>query len=131
MAATGAAPDTYTSLIPRISSGRHGLPAEEVERHQIARLEGAMVEATARHGFAGTTVAELVGLAGVSKTTFYQHFDSKQECFLATFDAIIGEVTARVSETYRESGDFSERLTRALSTFMEIAADEPAAASLA
>lgn len=90
-----------------------------------------MVEATARHGFAGTTVAELVGLAGVSKTTFYQHFNSKQECFLATFDAIIDEVTARVSETYREPGDFPGRLTRALSTFMEIAADEPAAAALA
>jgi len=90
-----------------------------------------MVEATARHGFAGTTVAELVGLAGVSKTTFYKHFDSKQECFLATFDAIIAEVTERVSKTFREPGDFRQRLTRALGTFMEIAADEPAAASLA
>jgi AcrR family transcriptional regulator len=131
MAPTDAAPDSTTPLFPQLSSGRHGLSAAEVERHQIARLEGAMVEATARHGFAGTTVAELVGLAGVSKTTFYRHFASKQECFLATFDAIIDEVTARVSETYREPGGFSERLTRALSTFMEIAADEPAAASLA
>lgn len=90
-----------------------------------------MVEAIARHGFAGTTVAELVGLAGVSKTTFYQHFTSKQDCFLATFDAIIDEVTKRVSETYREPGDFRQRLTRALRAFMEIAADEPAAARLA
>ncbi|MFL5898201.1 MAG: TetR/AcrR family transcriptional regulator [Solirubrobacterales bacterium] len=131
MAPTDAAPDSTRPLFPQLSSGRHGMPAAEVERHQKARLEGAMVEATARHGFAGTTVAELVGLAGVSKTTFYQHFDSKQDCFLATFDAIIDEVTARVSETYREPGDFRERLTRALSMFMEIAADEPAAASLA
>jgi AcrR family transcriptional regulator len=131
MAPTDAAPDSTSPLFPQLSSGRHGLSAAEVERHQMARLEGAMVEATARHGFAGTTVAELVGLAGVSKTTFYKHFDSKQECFLATFDAIIDEVTARVSETYREPGDFRERLTRALRMFMEIAADEPAAASLA
>src|SRR4051812_10411273 len=131
MSPTDAAPDSIKPLFPRLSSGRHGMPAAEVERHQVARLEGAMVEATARHGFAGTTIAELVGLAGVSKTTFYQHFDSKQECFLATFDAIIDEVTKRVSETYREPGDFRERLTRALSAFMEIAADEPAAASLA
>ena len=41
-----------------------------------------MVEAVARHGYAGTTLRELVRLAGVSKTTFYEHFDSKQECFL-------------------------------------------------
>src|SRR4051812_4322197 len=131
MAPTDAVPDSTRPLFPQLSSGRHGMPAAEVERHQVARLEGAMVEATARHGFAATTVSELVGLAGVSKTTFYQHFDSKQECFLATFDAIIDEVTARVSETYREPGDLRQRLTRALSTFMEIAADEPAAASLA
>jgi AcrR family transcriptional regulator len=55
----------------------------------MARLEGAMVEAVARHGFAGTTLRELVGLAGVSKSTFYQHFESKEDCFLATFDQII------------------------------------------
>lgn len=90
-----------------------------------------MVEATAQHGFAGTTVSELVSLAGVSKTTFYQHFDSKQACFLATFDAIIEVVTERVSTAFGEPGDFRQRLTHALSVFMEIAAAEPAAASLA
>ena len=55
-----------------------------------------MVEAVARHGYAGTTLRELVRLAGVSKTTFYEHFESKQECFLATFDEIITQVTERV-----------------------------------
>lgn len=130
MAPTDAASNSIEPLFPGLSSGRHGMPPAEVERHQIARLEGAMVEAMARHGFAGTTVAELVGLAGVSKTTFYQHFDSKQDCFLATFDAIIDEVTKRVTETFREPGEFRERLTRALRAFMQIAAEEPAAASL-
>jgi AcrR family transcriptional regulator len=130
MTPTDATSDSIRPLFPRLGSGRHGLAPAEVERHQIARLEGAMVEATSRHGFSGTTVAELVGLAGVSKSTFYQHFDSKQDCFLATFDAIIDEVTKRVTETFREPGDFRERLTRALKTFTEIAADEPAAASL-
>lgn len=90
-----------------------------------------MVEAIARHGFAETTVAELVALAGVSKSTFYRHFDSKEECFLATFDAIIAEVTTRVAQVFGEPGDFRERLTKALTVFMEIAADQPAAASVA
>jgi AcrR family transcriptional regulator len=125
-----AARNPVGPLFPQLSSGRHGLPAAEVKRHQKGRLQAAMVEATARHGFPGTTVAELVTLAGVSKTTFYQHFDSKEDCFLATFDTIIAEVTGRVSETFREPGDFRRRLTRALGTFIEIAAAEPAAASL-
>lgn len=117
-------------LFAQLSSGRHRLPPDEVARHQKARLEGAMVEAVDRHGFAGTTLKELVTLAGVSKTTFYQHFDSKQACFLATFDTIIAEVVRRVGDTFREPGDFRARLTAALATFMEIAAAEPAAASL-
>lgn len=129
--ATDAAPNLTKALFPQLSRGRHGMPAAKVERHQIGRLEGAMVEATARHGFAGTTVSELVGLAGVSKTTFYQHFESKQACFLATFDAIFESVTEQVSAAFAEPGDFRQRLTRALTVFMEIAAAEPAAASLA
>lgn len=130
MAPTDSAPKPTRPLFPQLSSGRHRLPPAEVARHQKARLEGAMVEAVARHGFAGTTLNELVTLAGVSKTTFYQHFDSKQACFLAAFDSIVTEVAERVGATFREPGDFRERLTAALTTFMEIAAAEPAAAAL-
>jgi AcrR family transcriptional regulator len=90
-----------------------------------------MVEAVARHGFAGTTLGELVALAGVSRTTFYQHFENKQDCFLATFDAIVAELEVRVGEAYRSGGDFRERLLAGLNAFMEIAVEEPAAASLA
>jgi AcrR family transcriptional regulator len=107
------------------------MPAAEVARHQRARLEGAMVEAVARHGFAGTTLRELVTLAGVSKTTFYEHFDSKQDCFLATFDEIVAQATVRVSAAYREGGDFRGRLLAGLTSFMELAVEEPAAAALA
>jgi AcrR family transcriptional regulator len=90
-----------------------------------------MVEAVARHGYAGTTLRELVALAGVSRTTFYEHFESKQECFLATFDEIVAQVTERVGRAYREPEDFRERLVAGLATFMDLAVEEPAAARLA
>ena len=101
-----------------------------VAQHQKARLEGAMVAAVARHGYAGTTLRELVTLAGVSKSTFYNHFESKQDCFLATFDEIVGQLGARVGDAYRSGGDFRERLVAGLAAFMDLAVDEPAAASL-
>lgn len=107
------------------------MPAERVAEHQKARLEGAMVEAVARHGYAGTTLRELVALAGVSKTTFYEHFESKEDCFLATLDATTVETTRRVGAAYRGSGDFRERMTAGLSAFMELVVEEPGAASLA
>jgi AcrR family transcriptional regulator len=89
-----------------------------------------MVEAVARHGYAGTTLRELVTLAGVSKSTFYEHFESKQDCFLSTFDAIVAQVGISVGDAYRSGGDFRERLIAGLGTFMSLAEEEPAAASL-
>jgi AcrR family transcriptional regulator len=90
-----------------------------------------MVRAVARHGYAGTTLRELVHIAGVSKSTFYEHFDSKQECFLATFDEIISQVTERVGIAYRTEDDFRERLVAALTVFMNLTVGEPEAATLA
>jgi len=73
---------------------------------------------------------DLVRLAGVSKTTFYEHFGSKQECFLATLDGITSQVTERVSVTYSQEGDFRERLVAALTAFMNLMVSEPEAAML-
>jgi AcrR family transcriptional regulator len=103
---------------------------DEVARHQKARLEGAMIDAVARHGFASTTIRELVTLAGVSKSTFYDHFEGKEDCFLATFDGIMAEVTAEVAEAYEQPGEPRERLLRALERFATIAKERPAAISL-
>jgi AcrR family transcriptional regulator len=107
------------------------MPAEWVAQHQKARLQGAMVETVARHGYAGTTLRELVGLAGVSKSTFYEHFAGKEDCFLQTFDHIIAIMNARVGEAWRTEGDFKERLLAALTAFMNLAVEEPNAAALA
>ncbi len=107
------------------------MSAGDVARHQKARLQGAMVEAVARHGYADTTLRELVALAGVSKSTFYDHFEDKEDCFLSTFDEIVKELARRVGEAYRRPGDFRERLLAALGVFLETTAGEPAAARLA
>jgi AcrR family transcriptional regulator len=118
------------ALFPRLRGGRRGLPRAQVARHQKARLEGAMVEAVARHGYAGTTLRELVTLAGVSKTTFYEHFDSKQDCFLQTFDEIVAILAVQVAEAFGTGTDFRGRLLAALGAFMDLAVAEPDAATL-
>lgn len=130
MAPTDSAPQPTKPLFPRLSGGPRRMPAERVAQHQKARLEGAMVEAVARHGYSGTTLGELVALAGVSKSTFYQHFDSKQDCFLETFDQIVAILSARVGAAWRSEGDFRSRLVAALTAFMNLAVEEPNAAAL-
>lgn len=125
------APDDTSPIFSRLPSGRGKLSPEDVARHQKARLQGAMVEAVARHGYSDTTLGELVTLAGVSKTTFYDHFQSKEDCFLSTFDEIVEELARRVASAYREPGDFREKLLAATHVFLATAEGEPAAARLA
>jgi AcrR family transcriptional regulator len=118
-------------IFPRLSGGPQRMSPAEISSHQRTRLEGAMVEAVGRHGYTGTTLGELVALAGVSRSTFYEHFANKQDCFLSTFDTIVEALGVRVGEAYRSGGDFRERLLAGLGSFMDLAVEEPAAASLA
>jgi AcrR family transcriptional regulator len=104
--------------------------AEEVAANQRGRLQGAMVEAVARHGFSDTTLRELVSLAGVSKSTFYEHYRDKQDCFLSTFDAILGDVGGRVDFAFDEPGDLRAKLLAGITTLLAVVAEEQAATTL-
>ncbi len=98
-------------LYRRLPRGPHHLDAREVARHQRLRIYGAMVEAVAANGYAGTSVKQVVSLAGVSRRSFYEQFSNKQECFLATFDVIAAGGAKRIGEAYRSaSGGLAERL---------------------
>jgi AcrR family transcriptional regulator len=78
------------ALYPKLRPGPHSVAQESVASNQRARLYGAMVELVATRGYEASTVAELCGLAGVSKRTLYERFPGgKQQCFLATYDIIV------------------------------------------
>jgi AcrR family transcriptional regulator len=109
---------------------RRGLGRTFTERRQRARLEAAMIEAVARHGYAETTVAELVSIAAVSKSTFYAHFRDKEDCFFVTLDTIIDEVAARVGVAFRSQTGLERSLAAALTKFADFLVGESAAASL-
>jgi len=89
-----------------------------------------MVDSVFRHGYADTTLRELVALARVSKSTFYEHFESKQDCFLATYEDIVDEIVRRIDEAFERPGELRERLTAGLATLMDTAAEEQPAAYL-
>jgi AcrR family transcriptional regulator len=117
-------------LFSKLASGRGAPSPERVAAHQRRRLMGAMVEAVRRSGYPDVTIAELVGLAGISKSDFYRHFESKQACFEATFEEIVALGAERMRGSYRSGEALRERLQAGLAAFAEIIATEPAAASL-
>ena len=101
-------------LYQRLPHGPHRLAPEEVVRNQRTRMHGAMIEAVAISGYERTSVKQVVGLAGVSRRSFYEQFANKQECFLATFDVIASRGAWRVGAAYRAAqGETEERLQAA------------------
>jgi AcrR family transcriptional regulator len=62
---------------------------EAVAENQRGRLFAAMIASVSSRGYAATRVADLVEMSGVSTRSFYDLFDDKEACFLATVDAIL------------------------------------------
>ncbi|MGZ4202871.1 MAG: TetR/AcrR family transcriptional regulator, partial [Thermoleophilaceae bacterium] len=112
------------STLPR---GPHRLAREEVLASQRGRMLAAMAEAVAEKGYAATTVADVVGRAGVSRKTFYEHFNDKEECFLAAWDAgvetLIGALTRATLET---DGRWQDRVRAGVRAYLETLAAVPA-----
>jgi TetR/AcrR family transcriptional regulator len=111
---SGAGKTPVAPLYQRLPHGPHRLGPEAVVRNQRQRMYGAMVEAVSEHGYDRTSVKQVVGLAGVSRRSFYEQFANKQECFLATFDAIASRGAGRVGAAYRAAdGDMQVRMQAA------------------
>jgi AcrR family transcriptional regulator len=131
MQGSNDAPKANEPLFPALSGRLKGMPPDRVAWYQRARLEAAMISSVAQHGYTGTTVAEVVESAAVSKTTFYEHFASKEDCFLKTYDDIYARVSDRVRTAYGREEDPRARLTAGLRTLMDLVVSEPDAARLA
>jgi TetR/AcrR family transcriptional regulator len=72
-------------MAERLASGRHRLTRDQVAASQKQRLYKALAVVMAANGYNNTTVDDLIKHAKVSRATFYQHFDSKQDLFMAAY----------------------------------------------
>jgi TetR/AcrR family transcriptional regulator len=118
-------------LYKRLPHGPHRLARNEVILHQRARIHGAMVEAVAAGGYDGTSVKQVIGLAGVSRRSFYEQFANKEESFLATFDVIAHKGLQRTRRAYLEAdGDMHAHLRAAFGALAETTVEDRKSALL-
>jgi len=111
--------------------GRHRLPREVVARSQRDRLLEAAIRVVVEKGYAAMTIGDMTGAAGVSRTTFYELFDDKEDCFLAAYDNAVDALVRRVAAAYEAGGAWPERAAAGLAALLDALAEEPALARLA
>src|SRR4051794_11103534 len=100
-----------------LDSGPRATP-RDAEQNQRERLFGSMVACCAEQGYVGTTVADLIATAGVSRRDFYKHFVDKEACFLSTLDEILRGAARTVAARLRDEGSWEARARSALETFL-------------
>lgn len=120
----------YPPELARLPPGRHGLPREFVTHNQRERLIAGLAESVAEHGYAGTTIAHITSHAAVSRRTFYEHFSSKDECFVAAYDTVMKELRERVSEGFDEADDWPHAVRAGIAAMLGFLAAEPNLARL-
>ncbi len=110
--------------------GPQALPREQVAADQRERLYEATIKAINERGFVATTISDLVAGAGVSRRSFYEHFENKEECLLATYDALIERLTARIAEAFDPEAEWVDQIDAFVRALFEASSDRPDAARL-
>jgi AcrR family transcriptional regulator len=113
-----------------LPGGYHGLSREQVADSQRERLIAAMAKEVAAAGYSRVTVTRLTKSASVSTRDFYEHFDGKEDCFLATFDAIRDHLAGLVEGAAGAEQDWPHQVIAGLRAVVEFFADEPDLARL-
>ncbi len=98
-----------------LPSGRHHYSAEQVAAHQRERLIAGLATVVAERGYAAATIGEIAAAAHVSRRVFYEHFETKDDCFLAAFDVIFEHLeTVVVAAAAPFAGDWPRQVVASL-----------------
>jgi AcrR family transcriptional regulator len=117
----------------RLPRGRHGLSPEFVARNQRERLIAGLTEVLYEVGYQRTTVSLIGQRAAVSKSDFYKHFESKDDCFFAAYEAAIERIREEMlaaGSKYDEE-QWPPRIRDSIASLLTALAADPALASIA
>src|SRR3954453_7523669 len=93
---------------------------------QRARLLDAMIRVVAERGYVAASVTDVVRLAGVSRSTFYEQFPSKEACFLEGYRAGVDVLVERVRAAVHDApDDWRAQLRAGIRAYVEAPASEP------
>ena len=102
----------------------------QVAELQRARLLTAMVQEVSERGAANVSVGHVVARSGVSRRTFYEIFNDREDCFLAAFDEALGHAAAVVLPAYEAERAWPAKVRSGLIALLGFLDSDRAAARL-
>jgi AcrR family transcriptional regulator len=85
-----------------------------------------MSDSVADKGYRETTVADVVRIARTSRRSFYEHFEDRDACYLALFDAVNDALMAEVAAAVNPEEPWERQVDQALGAYLDTVAAQPA-----
>jgi AcrR family transcriptional regulator len=103
------------------------LPRETVAESQRNRIHQAMIEVVSERSYPETRVVDVIGVAGVSRKTFYELFDSKEDCFLAAYDVLLDNLLGEATDAFegKPGSPWADRVAAALQALLQHLSQHP------
>lgn len=130
MAATRRAHGSARDRDARAPHAYNGAVRAQLADLQRARLLSAMFDVATERGAANVTVAHVTERSGVSRRTFYEVFEDREDCFLAAFEQALEFASERVLPAYRSQETWRGRIRAALSALLMFLDEEPVVGKL-
>jgi AcrR family transcriptional regulator len=105
-------------------------PRGHIAELQRARLISAAVLAVDELGWTGTTVAHITSRARVSRRTFYDLFENREDCLRAVLEDIVGRIAGEIAGAQLAGLGWVDRVRGGLFTILSFFDREPVLARL-
>ncbi|MGA7705078.1 MAG: TetR family transcriptional regulator [Solirubrobacteraceae bacterium] len=107
-----------------------GVGAPQLVEIQRARMLASTFDVLRERGAANVSIAHIVARSGVSRRTFYELFESREDCFLAAFEDALALATACVFTVCAREQNWRVRVRAGLVALLGFLDEEPAMAHM-
>jgi AcrR family transcriptional regulator len=107
------------------AGGTEGGASGHVADIQRARLVAGAVRTLDELGYTRTTVTDITRSARVSRRTFYQLFDGRDDCLVAVLDSTVERVRVQIAQTDLTGAPWRERVRGGLYAILAFLDREP------
>jgi AcrR family transcriptional regulator len=104
------------------SLSREGAHVAEMQRRRLLLAFG---EVLAEGGLETATVGRVCKRAGVSRRTFYELYEDREDCFVSAFGQGTDRLSVEVLRAYEQGGKWQERVRAALAVILEAFDQDP------